>query len=201
MDALIHRLREKLQKHPNNDALRQALSACTMYRRGSNDIAERSVESAVSRLREEGLWDDDDKSIWDNWRKSLTKEDVSALNGYNAGSSRQVFFRQTFVQSQTDPPITARANPTSPRLPFSFNTPTALPMELYGLLDQAYHLHMLATDPQAVIPPGKSLLSVLSRPHAERHPPSVLHERVGDMVHRAFWDEVSARHYYRSIFD
>ncbi|KAG5648507.1 hypothetical protein DXG03_003118 [Asterophora parasitica] len=61
----------------------------------------------------------------------------------------------------------------------------ALPPEL---LQQAYFLHVLATDPAKLIPPGKSLLSLMARA-PEPPPPSALHARVEQAVHNAFWDE------------
>ncbi|KAG5353774.1 hypothetical protein C0989_002557 [Termitomyces sp. Mn162] len=60
-----------------------------------------------------------------------------------------------------------------------------LPAEL---LQQAFFLHALATEPARVLPPHKSLLAMLARaPSAP--PPSTLHARVERVVHKAFWDE------------
>ncbi len=70
---------------------------------------------------------------------------------------------------------------------------THLPADLLDLLNQTYFLHLLANDPSKVLPPGKSLLSVLSRPSIRQkrddEPPS-LHDKVEEMIHKAFWDEV-----------
>lgn len=70
---------------------------------------------------------------------------------------------------------------------------THLPPDLLDLLNQSYFLHLLANDPSKVLPPGKSLLSVLSRP-SERQKrddePQKLQDKVEEMVHKAFWDEV-----------
>ncbi|RDB24988.1 hypothetical protein Hypma_007850 [Hypsizygus marmoreus] len=63
-----------------------------------------------------------------------------------------------------------------------------LPPELIHDLNQAYFLHVLATDPAKVIPPGKSLLSMLARAPAPAAP-SPLHAKVEKVVHKAFWDE------------
>lgn len=184
MDALIHRLREKLQKYPDSDTVRQALSACTALRDGSKDVEHEGAEEMVSRLHEEGLWDEDDKAAWDDWQKGLAMKTPFAQHDPDAKPSHE--------GEQQAADFIALPTKASPNLPFSFATPTALPMELYGLLDQAYYLHMLATEPQTVLPAGKSLLSALLRPHTERPATSVLHGRVEDMVHRAFWDEVCA---------
>ncbi|KIM40061.1 hypothetical protein M413DRAFT_19300 [Hebeloma cylindrosporum] len=54
-------------------------------------------------------------------------------------------------------------------------------------MDQTYFLHLLVNDPARVIPPGKSLLSMVA--HANiRHTPPLL-DRVKQVAHRAFWDE------------
>ncbi|KAG8213694.1 hypothetical protein J3R82DRAFT_10392 [Butyriboletus roseoflavus] len=52
-------------------------------------------------------------------------------------------------------------------------------------------LHILATDPAQVLPPGKSLLSVMSGSHitADGDSKLTLHNKVGDLVYKAFWDE------------
>ncbi|KAG5639410.1 hypothetical protein H0H81_002942 [Sphagnurus paluster] len=65
---------------------------------------------------------------------------------------------------------------------------SALPPELLHALNQAYLLHVLATDPARVVPPGKSLLSMMPRALPVAHD-SPLHVRVEELVHKAFWDE------------
>lgn len=70
-----------------------------------------------------------------------------------------------------------------------------LPVELVQILNDAYFLHVLATDPAKVILPGKSLLSMMVRSqHREKSttsdPSTILHDRVEEAVHRAFWNEV-----------
>jgi hypothetical protein len=69
---------------------------------------------------------------------------------------------------------------------------TILPFELVDLLNQVYFLHVLSTEPQKILPPGKSLLSALSGPHAqiENDGDSAMKERVGNIIRKAFWDEV-----------
>jgi hypothetical protein len=70
---------------------------------------------------------------------------------------------------------------------------THLPADLLDLLNQTYFLHLLANDPSKVLPPGKSLLSVLSRPSVRQKrddDPPALQEKVEEMIHKAFWDEV-----------
>jgi len=74
---------------------------------------------------------------------------------------------------------------------------THLPADLLDLLNQTYFLHLLANDPLKVLPPGKSLLSVLSRPNVRQKrddEPPRLQDKVEEMIHKAFWDEV-LRHF------
>jgi len=49
-------------------------------------------------------------------------------------------------------------------------------------MEQTYFLHLLVNDPARVIPPGKSLLSMLANISGEP-------DRVSQVAHRAFWDE------------
>ena len=53
-------------------------------------------------------------------------------------------------------------------------------------MEQTYFLHLLVNDPARVIPPGKSLLSMVA--HANVSPPPLV-DRVKQVAHRAFWDE------------
>ena len=70
---------------------------------------------------------------------------------------------------------------------------THLPADLLDVLNQTYFLHLLANDHSKLLPPGKSLLSVLSRPNIRQRQddePPTLHDKVEEMIHKAFWDEV-----------
>lgn len=70
-----------------------------------------------------------------------------------------------------------------------------LPHELIEVLNQTYFLHLLATEPETVIPSGKSLFSMVAstallRGKAEE-PTAVLHDKVEKAIHGAFWNQVS----------
>ena len=66
-----------------------------------------------------------------------------------------------------------------------------LPAEIYQSLNYVHLLHSLAVNPNNVLPPGKSLLSVLSQPYAQGDSQNAaLRKRVETMVHKAFWDQV-----------
>ncbi|PPQ63473.1 hypothetical protein CVT24_005130 [Panaeolus cyanescens] len=86
----------------------------------------------------------------------------------------------------------------SSELPHILNDASAsiLPLELVQSLNQAYFLHLLVTEPSKVIPPGKSLLSMMQ--HANFQVPGEVKqddkskeilERVTNVAHKAFWDE------------
>ncbi|KAI0682985.1 hypothetical protein BC835DRAFT_1554084 [Cytidiella melzeri] len=65
-----------------------------------------------------------------------------------------------------------------------------LPTELHQTLNYVYLLHLLAVKPDSILPPGKSLLSVLSRPYSHGNTQnSELSKRVETLVHKAFWDK------------
>ncbi|KAI0093399.1 hypothetical protein BDY19DRAFT_882863 [Irpex rosettiformis] len=66
---------------------------------------------------------------------------------------------------------------------------TALPTELYHTLNYVHFLHVLSVNPGAVVPPGKSLLSVLSRPYTHGGQQADLRKRVENIVHKAFWEQ------------
>lgn len=84
--------------------------------------------------------------------------------------------------------------------PATYSKNVILPAELVQILNEGYFLHLLATDPTKVLPPGKSLLSVMTRPEIVLGTPksqtAALHDKVEDLVHRAFWDEVRSADYY-----
>lgn len=179
MDELIRKLQAHLQDHPDNDDLKDTI-ACLQTSRKSTlpfEATGDTLQKKLVILREQGL-------------KISRDEELEALRECRAtfqphgGDSNKRSAVETKSNASSNPPHLSR-------LPFSLAAPTALPVELYDLLDQAYRLHVLATDPKSLLPPGKSLLSALSRSHSENaHGASELHDRVEGIVHKAFWDEV-----------
>jgi hypothetical protein len=81
--------------------------------------------------------------------------------------------------------------------PWNTGTGSALPMDLVDSLERTHFLHVLATRPQSILPPGKSLVSALASTRQddtsqpEPDVPATLKNQVEKAVHRAFWDEVS----------
>ncbi|KAH9940447.1 uncharacterized protein BXZ73DRAFT_42923 [Epithele typhae] len=113
----------------------------------------------------------------------------------NAYVSRSVPTSPKRAEQVRNPDISILQPPplSTPLLPVSTLTPTVLPVELVQALNQVFFLHILATDPDRVLPPGKSLLSVISAPQAnsqQRHDElPKLEERVKDVIHKEFWKE------------
>ncbi|KDQ53545.1 hypothetical protein JAAARDRAFT_197353 [Jaapia argillacea MUCL 33604] len=69
-------------------------------------------------------------------------------------------------------------------------TTVLLPLDLLDLLNQTYTLHILATNPSTLLPPSKSLLSLLSTPKpSTNNVKETLQDRISAIVYRAFWDE------------
>ena len=68
------------------------------------------------------------------------------------------------------------------------------------LIEQTHFLRMLLADPDRVIPPGKSLLSMLTNAKFNEQKDSAILDGVTQVAHRAFWDEVcsNSRHYIQS---
>ncbi|KAJ7770142.1 hypothetical protein DFH07DRAFT_735706 [Mycena maculata] len=64
-----------------------------------------------------------------------------------------------------------------------------LPQEV---LNQTYFLHLLATEPETVIPHGKNLLSMMSRLKPPTEQPNTLHDRVEKAMKDAFWSQALA---------
>ncbi|KAJ7647248.1 hypothetical protein FB45DRAFT_821958 [Roridomyces roridus] len=67
-----------------------------------------------------------------------------------------------------------------------------LPHELVEIVQETFFLHLVATEPEKVVPDGKSLLSAMVQRPTEKDPTAMLHERVDKVVKDAFWKE--ARH-------
>ncbi|KAF9645448.1 hypothetical protein BDM02DRAFT_3066547, partial [Thelephora ganbajun] len=78
-----------------------------------------------------------------------------------------------------------------PLLRMSVPEGTPIPSSLVVVLDAAYLFHLLARDPQKIVAPGKSLLSVLSglNQMVTRTLESTSEKFVRKTIHQAFWDQ------------
>jgi hypothetical protein len=91
------------------------------------------------------------------------------------------------VATEPSPPL------CTPLLQMSIPEGTVIPSSLIMILDAAYLFHLLARDPQKVVTPGKSLLSVLAglNQMVTRTLESSTEKFVRKTAHEAFWDQVS----------
>jgi len=107
-----------------------------------------------------------------------TLKDNIAMSGSDLGLS---------IATEPSLPLSA------PLLRMSISEDTVIPNSLIMVLDAAYLFHLLARDPQKVVAPGKSLLSVLAGLNlmvtSTLESPS--EKFVRKRIHQAFWDQVS----------
>lgn len=112
-------------------------------------------------------------------------------NSIPSANAQQPTSRYSVV---TPPPLSA------PLFPPIEGVTTILPAGLIEVLNYSYFLHLLVTDPDRVLPQGKSLLSVMAKPNSmRREGEPKLRSRVQDIVHKAFWDEVRPDRWQLSI--
>lgn len=182
MDDLITKLEDYSHQTPNDSTLNRLLDSLTALRRDG--------PSATSQ------------ATWDAIRadaQALKERHVLKDDEIDLGKLEQLMppGRTNDSRPVRDISIVVPPNPHDPsvsRLPIN---PATLPAELLETITQTYFLHQLATEPASVLPPGKSLLSAMIGSGAEREAGSdatpTLHERVEDIVHKAFWSEVRPR--------
>ncbi|KAI6046098.1 hypothetical protein EDC04DRAFT_2631996 [Pisolithus marmoratus] len=188
MDDIIQRLKAKAEAAPNSTLLRDTISLLENLQRSPEDIhliSWDAVRRDFDQLRERGLWE----------QSAENDRLLNVLRDFLATASSS-------STKPTGPTVASEAEsgegfsiPVSPPQGFTSqlvsNDALVLPVELVEILDRTYFLHLLATDPEQVLPPGKSLLSVMSRPHiiTESNPKPTLRRRVEHIMHKAFWDE------------
>ncbi|KAH7913134.1 T-complex protein 11-domain-containing protein [Hygrophoropsis aurantiaca] len=191
MDAIILRLSSKAEDYPDDSLLRETISLLSDLRRNPEEARKASwntLKTNLGILQDKGIWEQSEES--DKLLEALKQSADDILLDDTKTSTSQPENNLKWEGERfsiTIPPTSTQ----SPLLPS--NNPVVLPLELVQILNHAYFLHLLATDPQQVLPTGKSLLSVMSRPHDEPDVTSKpsLRNRVEDIVHRAFWDEAT----------
>ena len=196
MNAIIDELREKVKSHPHNGLLKDALAHLSDLQRSASSGEPQNVSWGTVRrdfdlLEAEGLWQKSERKIkvLDELRLSMTM-DGPEDDSVPAAASLDLRAEAHLKGDNTTEIIPQDASHSC--ILYSVD-PLVLPRELVDILNHTYFLHVLATDPIKVLPPGKSLLSVLSRPRTTNGPTedsSSLHDKVEDMVHKAFWNEV-----------
>ena len=213
MDHLISKLQDQARAHPSHPILRRILPEFLHLLNGvrpdSPDVRHRYEElhRDLGMLATEGYWSpsrEDEGALRVLKRKlGLLQDDAvdSPHADLRIDDTHMKPIRRpssTDIHSHASEPVVKPPASSTPLLPVATTSPTVLPIELVQILNQTFFLHLLATDPQRVLPPGKSLLSMMSAPRSNLHAPdesqAKLEERVKDMVYGAFWKEV------RSLF-
>jgi hypothetical protein len=131
-----------------------------------------TLDSELKHLEDQGLWGTapEQKHLWNSLSEAMNHPDA-----------------------RTGPDISITMPPSSHGIR-AVQAPT-LPAELLEQINEVYLLHSLATNPSRMLPPGKSLLSLLSsrtrRPdETGSQKMKALEDQVGEVVTRVFWDEV-----------
>lgn len=189
MERILDQLRAHADAAPDNALLRDTISLLSDIQRhpdGPQTVSWDALHRDFQRLQDRGLWQ----------RSTENDELLDAL---------RILLTSPFNKSAQQPAEPHQRPPLgegiSIAIPPTQNIPSnlvsnqdhlVLPVELVDILNNAYFLHILATDPAQVLPPGKSLLSVMSHSHitADGDAKLTLHSKVEDLVHKAFWDEV-----------
>ncbi|CAL1707429.1 unnamed protein product [Somion occarium] len=195
IDTLSNEFQEKLRRRPENRSLRETLQHLTHLRTGQDETITTTLESLkddFEKLEAEGLWQKSPETerllqdlVYEVARLHPAQKRMPAEVSSNNPSAEAAGSAEQPTPIPVPPPL------STPLLPLSsFNT-TVLPLELIEALNQTYFLHLLATEPEKILPPGKSLLSVMIHPNAQTQedPMASLKNRVEDLVHKAFWDE------------
>jgi hypothetical protein len=191
MNSITLKLKQKLGEHPTSTTLRDTLVHLEALEESSGDAVLTVWNQVVhdfELLEAEGLWDPSEGNA-----KLL--HDLHASVAFPEGPVPSKPPSSTPVRSSSSSLTEPLGKSIVQPLPSATAFPNfALPLELVDSLNQTYFLHLLATDPEKVLPPGKSILSTMSRPHTQPKDgegvlPS-LQEKVEDIAYRAFWDEV-----------
>lgn len=194
MERVIKKLEGLKLQHPANSIIDELLSG--LQRSPSPSWS--ALQDKFGSLEQDGIW----ISSTENTAalEVLKKELDSSTNTSSSNGQRDSGIVQPPPQMSPHP------------LLHSLSKDTRLPLELLDSLNQTYFLHLLVNDPEKVLPPGKSLLSVLSKPHARESRDTelpTLQEKVEEVIHKAFWDEVCLladfghlvfRNFYQKIY-
>ena len=192
MDRILDQLRACADAAPDNPLLKDTILLLLDIQQRPNGpylVPWDALYTKFQALRDHGLWEPsaENDELLDALRTLLTSP--------RSGSA------QESVEHQRRPSLAEGGSIIIPPAaqvessPLTSNQdPLVLPGELIDILNNAYFLHILATEPTQVLLPGKSLLSVMSHSHTSSMGDTkpTLHRKVGDIVHKAFWDEVRA---------
>lgn len=178
MEAILSKVQLLALQHTSNKAVQDTLTHLS----DTEGLSWSILQHDFKLLEEQGLWEstaDNSRLLEDLHRTLISAE---SLKKHEAPRNMSIV--------QAPPPL--HSHPLLKSLP-EF---TLLPNELLEILNQTHFLHLLATDPSKVVPPGKSILSMMSktRTHPQSHGHAsefpTLQEKVEEVIHKAFWDEV-----------
>ncbi|KAG9316363.1 hypothetical protein JVU11DRAFT_2396 [Chiua virens] len=183
MDRILDQLRDRAVAAQDNPLLRDTIKILLDIQRhpdGPYPVTWDALCRDFQRLRDHGFWQasTENDELLDALRILLTLQQEPIEQHQKASLGEKI--------SIVTPPTQ-----TLPSQLVSNQDHIVLPVELVDVLNNAYFLHILATDPTQVLPPGKSLLSAMSRAHTtpDNDTKPTLHSKVEDLVHKAFWDE------------
>jgi len=190
MQRILDQLRARADAAPDNALLARTIAALLDVQRhphGPHSVSWDALSRDLQRLRDHNLWEPstENDELLDALRVLLTSPS-------NKSPREPVEPRQTPSLGEKVSLVNVIPSPSVSSQLVSNQDHLVLPVELIDILNNAYFLHILATDPAQVLPPGKSLLSVMSRSRstADGDAKPGLHSKVEDIVHKAFWDEV-----------
>lgn len=199
MDVALQKVQDLLAKWPENSSIREAYTKLLEFQTSPTrdiNLAWDAVQRFVDVLQAQGLWEEsaENNALLDQIRAELAvavSKPAPPASGINVPNSS--WLSQGPVSGSAETISIVSLPPTASPPLRTLGMTTLLPIELAEVLNQTYFLHILATDPRQVLPPGKSLLSVMTSSgasHGDSDTPT-LESRVEDLVHKAFWDEVN----------
>lgn len=197
LDTVIDILQSKSRDNEDNHSLKRTLIHLSRLR-GSQSSSQKEITLDVINddfkdLIAQGFWEQsaENDALLEEIRDMLS---TSADNRARLGNGRAEKVAAATDDGKQRISIVAPLPISAPLLHQHPSYTTVLPSELLDMLNHVYFMHLLATDPSKVLPPGKSLLSVMSRAHTQQYRAEgeqpTLKDRVEDIVHKAFWSEV-----------
>lgn len=207
IDALHNDLQEKYKQLPDNTVLQDTLVHLNQAR--DSLPAEKlytfleQLKSDFEKLEAEGAWErtPEKEQLLQDLVYELAKIPPSRKDARPHTPSESTEASVSENSTVNSKPIVAPP-PSAPTFPDTSVYTTLLSAELVETLNSTWLLHQLATEPETILPPGKSLLSVTINPeaHTSNDPMTALHSQVEGVVYKAFWDEVNREPLLSSIF-
>jgi len=196
MEAILAKLKAKAELVHGNTLLQDTISLLTDLHHNPasaqlQHITWEGLKRDFEKLQDHGLWDmsEDNTKLLHSLRSFMATKPSKEPDGPadDASAPPPTLRESQQILSIAPPPPESIPSPLIPT-----SEPVLLPIELVDILNHTYFLHLLATDPKQVVPPGKSLVSMMSRSRKDEKDVAepTLHDRVENLVHKAFWEEV-----------